>query len=199
MIFGKLANYYNLGEESPLIILFSLFLHSLPMLHPPLRASGKTFIVKLTGESFRFGIFSKFNGLQFCYSVFQWQISSTEIYLILLLIAFAPKSFWILFYISKVVLKLHLDGKLQVTLVYHLHYKRDFSCCQSLWLLKCSTIYTALRTVICYGVTINITWFFRQVVIVWPLNLTSCGYSKFMKVICAFDALAYFIHVETPH
>ena len=156
-IFGKPANYYNLGKQWPLTILFSLLLHSLPMLHPPLRVLAKTLIIKLTSESFRFGIYLKFNGLQFCCSVFQWQICSTEICLSLLLITFAPESFWVLFYIPKFVLKLHLDGKLQVTLAY------------------CT------------------------LVIGWPLNLTSCGYSKFMKVICAFDGLAYFVHVETPH
>ena len=48
------------------------------------------------------------------------------------------------------------------------------------------------------GITINIIWFFHQMVIAWPLNLnlTSCGYSKFMKLICAFDNLANFVHVE---
>ena len=96
------------------------------MLHLPLGVSGKTFIVKLTVEGLRFGIFLKFSSLQFCYSVFQFQISSTEIYLNILLITFAPKSFWILFYIPQVVLKLHLDGKLQVTLAYYLYYKRSF-------------------------------------------------------------------------
>ena len=135
--FGKPANYYNLGKQSPLTTLFRLPLHSLPMLHPPLSVSGKIFIVKLSCESFRFGIFLKFNSLQFCYSVFQWQISSTEIYLSLLLVTFVPKSFWVLFYIPKVVLKLHLDGKLQVTLAYYLYYKRDFIYCQTLRLLKC--------------------------------------------------------------
>ena len=121
---------------------FSLFLRSQPMSYSPLRVSGKPFVVKLTGESFRFGIFLIFHGFQFCYTVSQWQISSTEIYLSLLLVTFAPKSFWIFFYIPKVILKLHLDGKLQVTLAYYLYYKRDFSYCQTLWLLKCQTIYT---------------------------------------------------------
>ena len=129
-----------MGKQSTLTILFSILHYSLPMLHP--QGSRKTFIVNLTDESFRFGIFLKFNGLQFCYSVFQWQISSTEIYLSLLLITFAPKSFWTLFYIRKVVLKLHLDGKLQVTLACYLYYKRDFGYFQTLWLLKCQIIYT---------------------------------------------------------
>ena len=48
------------------------------------------------------------------------------------LITFAPESFWILFHIPKVILKLYLDGKLQVTLAYYLYYKRDFSYCQTL-------------------------------------------------------------------
>ena len=37
-----------------------------------------------------------------------------------------------------------------------------------------------------------------QVVIGWPLNLTSCRYSKFMKVICAFDEQANFVYLERP-
>ena len=41
-------------------------------------------------------------------------------------------------------------------------------------------------------------WFSHQVVIGWLLNLTSCGYSKLMKVIWAFDELANFVHVEIP-
>ena len=86
-IFGKPANYYNLGKQSPLTILFSL-LHSLPMLHPLWESQERLFIVKLTGKSFRFRIFLKFNGLQFCYSKFQWQISSSEIYLSFLLQSF---------------------------------------------------------------------------------------------------------------
>ena len=48
----------------------------------------------------------------------------------------------------------------------------------------------------CFGVTI--IWFFHYKVIEWPLNSTSCGYIKFMKVICAFDELANFVHVEMP-
>ena len=32
--FWKPANYYNLGKQSPLTILFGLLLHSLPMIHP---------------------------------------------------------------------------------------------------------------------------------------------------------------------
>ena len=53
------------------------------------------------------------------------------------LITFIRESFSILFYIPKVILKLHLDGKLQVTLAYYLYYKRDFSYCQTVWLLEC--------------------------------------------------------------
>ena len=49
-----------------------------------------------------------------------------------------------------------------------------------------------------FEVTINIIWFFHQVVIGWPLNLTSRGYSKFMKVICAINELANLLHVEIP-
>ena len=47
-------------------------------------------------------------------------------------IIFASKSFRIFFYIPKVILKLYLDSKLQVTLTYYLYYKRDFSYCQTL-------------------------------------------------------------------
>ena len=52
-----------------------------------------------------------------------------------------------------------------------------------------------LTTIISFGVTINIIWFFHQVAIGWPLNLTSFGYSKFMKVICAFGELAKIVHL----
>ena len=37
-----------------------------------------------------------------------------------------------LFYIQKPILKLHLDGKLQVAVVYYLYYKRDFTYYQTL-------------------------------------------------------------------
>ena len=68
MIFGKPANYCNLGKQSRLTIFFSLLL---PVHSPsPLRVSRRTFIVKLTGESFRFRIFLKFNTiLLLCVSV----------------------------------------------------------------------------------------------------------------------------------
>ena len=122
-------------------ILFSL-LHFLPILNSPLRISEKPFIFLLTGESFRRGIFLKFGSSKFCSSVFQWQISSLGIYLSLLLITSAPKSFWILFYISKVILKLHLDSKIQIILAYYLYYKRDLIYCQTLWPWKCQIIYT---------------------------------------------------------
>ena len=87
ILFGKPANYYNLGKQSPLTIFFNL-LHSLPMLYPLWESQERHFIVKLTGESFRFHIFLKFSGLQFCYIVFQRQFSSTEIYLSALLQGF---------------------------------------------------------------------------------------------------------------
>ena len=45
------------------------------------------------------------------------------------------------FYIPKVILKLYLDGKLQVILTYYLYHKRDFSYCQTIWLLKRETIF----------------------------------------------------------
>ena len=46
------------------------------------------------------------------------------------------------FYISKMVLKLHLDGKLQVTLTCYLYYKTDLSYFQILQRLKCQAIFT---------------------------------------------------------
>ena len=64
---------------------FSQLLHYLSMLNPLWESQEKTFIVKLTDESFRFDIFLKFSGLQFCYSVFQRHMFLTEIYLTLLL------------------------------------------------------------------------------------------------------------------
>ena len=124
------------------------------------------------------------------YRVFQIVVRVT------VLITLAPESFWILFYIPKVILKLYLDGKLQVTLAYYLYYKRDFSYCQILWLLKVKPFLLTLRTIISFGMTINIIWFFHQMVIGRPLNLTFCGYSKFMKMICAFDELPNFVHVK---
>ena len=84
-------------------------------------------------------LFPSLFGLQVCYNVLQGQISSTELYLSLLLITCAPKSFWDF---SKFILKLHLDGKLQVTMVYYIYYKEDFSYSQTLWLVRDWTIYT---------------------------------------------------------
>ena len=52
-------------------------------------------------------------------------------------IIFSLELFWMLFYIPKIILELYLDGKLQVTLAYYLYNKRDFICCQTLWLLTC--------------------------------------------------------------
>ena len=81
----------------------------------------------------RFGKILNFNGLQVCYSVFDEKISSTE----------SPannmcsKVILKFFYLPKVILKLHLDGKLQVTIVYYLYYKRELSYCQTLWVMKC--------------------------------------------------------------
>ena len=53
-----------------------------------------------------------------------------------------------------------------------------------------------LRTTIYFGLTI--ISFYHQAVIVWVFNLTACGYSKFMTVICAFGELENFVHVEIP-
>ena len=49
-------------------------------------------------------------------------------------------------------------------------------------LLSVKPFILTLGTMMCFRITI--IWFFHQVVIGWPLNLTSCGYSKFMNVIC---------------
>ena len=70
----------------------------------------------------------KFNGLQVCYSLFQWHTSTTNY--------MCSKVILNLFYIPKAILKLHLDGKLQVAVVYYLYYKRDFSYYQTLWVAK---------------------------------------------------------------
>ena len=42
-----------------------------------------------------------------------------------------------LLYLPKATLKLHLDGKLQIILACYLYYEREFSFCQTLWLVKC--------------------------------------------------------------
>ena len=57
-------------------------------------------------------------------------------------------------------------------------------------LLSVKPFILTLRTIICFRITM--IWFFHQVVIEWPLNLTFCGYRKFMKVICVFDELVNF-------
>ena len=67
-------------------------------------------------------IFLEFDGLQACYIVFQWQISSKENYLRLLLITCAPKSF--------------------IKEFIHFYLFLNFSYLQTLWLVKCYTIYT---------------------------------------------------------
>ena len=106
------------------------------------------------------------------------------------LITFAPESFWIFFYISKVFLKLYLDGKLQVNIISTI--KETLVTAK----LSVKPFLLTLRTIICFRIAINIIWFFHETVIGWPLNLTTCGYSKFMKVICAFNELANFVYVE---
>ena len=86
MIFGKPANYCNLGKKSRLAILFSLLLHSLSILHPLWESqeglSSSSWLVKVLDFEYFW------SSIQFCYCVFQWLISSTEIYLILLLQSF---------------------------------------------------------------------------------------------------------------
>ena len=91
-----------------------------------------------------------------------------------------------LFYLPKVILKLHPEGKLQVTLVYCLYYKRDFSYYQTLYFE-------------------NNYMLWSNHYLIFPLSgnwvatrFNFCGYNKFMKVICAFDKLENFVHVEIP-
>ena len=95
-----------------------------------------------------------------------------------------------LFYIPKVISKLHLDGKLQVTVVYYPYYKRDFSHWQTLWLVKCyfENIYLLWSNHFLF-VCLFVCLFFQQLVIGWLLNIISCCYTKFMIVnLCLFWA-----------
>ena len=116
-----------MGKESPVIVLFSLLLHFLLMLHPPLGVSGKLIIVKMTGESFKiWHIFEVrlFTSLLQCVSVidfFNKNLFETPANYM------CSRAILNLLYIPKFILKLHLDVKLQVTVVYYLNYKRDFS------------------------------------------------------------------------
>ena len=125
-----------IGKKSPLIILFCLLLHYVPMLHPPLRVSGKPIITKLAGENFKIWYIFE---VQWFTSLVQC-ISVTDFFHIYL---FESPTSYInfrvilnLFHISKIILKLHLHGKLQVTLVHYLCYKKEVSYCQTLWLVK---------------------------------------------------------------
>ena len=70
---------------------------------------------------------------------FSNRFASTEINLSLLLIT-CSKIILKFYYLPKVILKLHLDGKLQVTLLYYLCYQRDSSYCQTLRLVKRETV-----------------------------------------------------------
>ena len=176
-----------MGKESPVIVLLSLLLHFLLMLHPPLGVSGKFIIVKMTGESFKIWHIFKawlFTSLLQCVSVidfFNKNLFETPANYM------CSKAISNLLYIPKFILKLHLDVKLQVTVVYSLNYKRDFSYCQISDLQNVKRFILTLRTTICFGV--SIIWFFHHVVIGWLLSSNYCGYSKFMEVICAFDDL----------
>ena len=103
-----------------------------PCFSLPLRVSGKPIIIKLTGEGFRIWYVLEvqwFTSLLQCVSVTDFfnrtlseSISNTIRFKVILK----------LFYLPKVILKLHLDGKLLVTLVYDIYYKRDFNYCQTL-------------------------------------------------------------------
>ena len=102
------------------------------MLHPPLRVSGKPIITKLAGENFKIWYIFE---VQWFTSLLQC-ISVTDFFHINL---FESPTSYInfrvilnLFHISKIILKLHLDGKLQVTLVHHFYYKKEVSYCQTL-------------------------------------------------------------------
>ena len=92
MIFGKPAN--KIWANSHLLLSFfssSSISHpcSIPLWVSQEGLSSLRWLVK----ALRFVIFLNSNGLQVCYIVFQWEISFTEIYLSLLLVTFAPKSF----------------------------------------------------------------------------------------------------------
>ena len=102
-----------IGQKSPLIILFCLLLHYVPMLHPPLRVSGKPIITKLAGENFKIWYIFEvqwFTSLVQCISVtdffhiylFESPTSHINFRVILNL-----------FHFSKIILKLHLHGKLK--------------------------------------------------------------------------------------
>ena len=121
-----------IGQSSPLTILFCLLLHYVSMLHPPLRVSGKPIITKLAGENFNIWYIFEvqwFASLVQCISVTYF----FHIYLFESPTSYINFRFVLnLFHISKIILKLHLHGKLQVILVYHLYYKKEVSYCQTL-------------------------------------------------------------------
>ena len=110
-----------IGQKLPLIIPFCLFLHYIPMLHRPLRVSGKPIITKLAGENFKISYIFEvkwFTSLLQCISV-------TDFFHINL---FESPTSYInfrvilnLFRISKVILKLHLHS-----------YKKEVSYFQTL-------------------------------------------------------------------
>ena len=135
--FGEPANNYNLDKKPPLTILFCpppVSTHSLSL---PLRVSGKPIIIKLTDENLKIWYIFEvqwFKSLLQCASVtdfFNGTLFESPAN------NMCSKFIFNLFCIPKVILKLHLDGKLQVRLVYYLYYKGDFSSCQTLWLIKC--------------------------------------------------------------
>ena len=70
----------------------------------------------------------------------------------------------------------------------------DFSYCQTLWLVKCQIIYADLEN--SYMLWTNHYLIFPLRGNWVPLKLTTCGYSKYMKVICSFDELGNFALVE---
>ena len=121
-----------IGQKLPLIIPFCLLPHFIPMLHPPLTVSGKPMITKLSGEIFKIWYIFE---VQWFTSLLQC-ISVTDLFHINL---FESPTSYInfrvilnLFRISKVILKLNLHSKLQVTLVHHLNCKKEVSYCQTL-------------------------------------------------------------------
>ena len=121
-IFCKPASNYNLVKKSPIAIFFFVSFIPYPCSVSLWESQESQSLLSWQVKVKRFGIFLKFNGSQFCYSVFLWQISSAEIYLSLLLITYDPKS------------TLHLDGKLRANFVFCIYYKRNFNYSHTLWI-----------------------------------------------------------------
>ena len=126
-IFGKTANYYNLVKQSTLIIVFSLLLHSLLWESQEILSLLSWLVRALHLVYFWSSVV--YNSVTVCSATnfFSRNLfeSPTNCMCSKVILSF--------FYIPKIILKLHLDGKLQVILAYYLYNKRDFSYCQTLF------------------------------------------------------------------